>query len=74
MSKSNKHYNQNNGLFVAVKDGNVEKALKQFKKKLKKANLTLEIQKHEFYEKPSAIKRKKKIKSITRNKYNKIVD
>lgn len=65
----NKHYNQDNGLFVVVKDKNLEKALKQFKKKIKKSNLMIELQEREFYEKPSDKKRKIKIKMTTRNKY-----
>ncbi len=61
--------NKGTGIYVEVKDGNVEKALKKFKKKIKKANLMLEIFEREFYVKPSIKKRQKKIKAISRNKY-----
>ena len=47
----------------------LEKALKKFKKKIKKCELMLEIQKRQYYVKPSALKREKKLKSIARNKY-----
>lgn len=47
----------------------LEKALKKFKRKVKKSELMLEIQKNEFYVKPSTKRRMKKMKSIARNKY-----
>lgn len=68
----NKHHNQNNGLYVIVKDKNLEKAIKQFKNKVKKSNLMIELQEREFYVKPSVRKRKLKIKANTRNKYKDI--
>jgi len=61
--------NKGIGISVDVRDGNVEKALKKFKKKIKISNLMLEIFDREAYEKPSAIKREKKRKAIIRNKY-----
>ena len=57
------------GIQVDVKDGNIEKALKKFKKKIKSSNLMLEIFDRESYTKPSAKKREKKRKAIIRNKY-----
>lgn len=42
-----------NGRRVIVKDGNVEKALRKFKKKVSEAGLLLELQKRETYTKPS---------------------
>lgn len=42
-----------NGRKVFVKDGNVEKALRKFKKKVSESGLLLELQKRERYTKPS---------------------
>lgn len=42
-----------NGRRVIVKDGNVEKALRKFKKKVAETGLLLELQKRETYTKPS---------------------
>lgn len=41
------------GKKVFVKDGNVEKALRKFKKKVSESGLLLELQKRETYTKPS---------------------
>ena len=57
------------GISVNVRDGNLEKALKKFKKKVKLTNLMLDVFDRESYVKPSAIKREKKRKAIIRNKY-----
>lgn len=61
--------NKGAGIIVEIRDGNLEKALKKFKKKLKMTNLMLEIFEREAYIKPSATKRQKKLKAIARNKY-----
>ena len=42
-----------NGRRVIVKDGNVEKALRKFKKKVTESGLLQELQKRETYTKPS---------------------
>jgi len=42
-----------NGRKVIVKDGNVEKALRKFKKKVSESGLLLELQNRETYTKPS---------------------
>ncbi len=57
------------GIAVEVRDGNLEKALKRFKKKVKMSNLMLEIFDREAFTKPSAIKRERKRKAAIRNKY-----
>lgn len=46
-----------NGRKVFVKDGNVEKALRKFKKKVAETGLLLELKERETYTKPS-VKRK----------------
>lgn len=57
------------GIKVDVRDNNLEKALKKFKKKVKKSNLMLQIFDGEFYKKPSALRRERKMKAVARNKY-----
>ena len=60
------------GMVVDVRDNNVEFALKLLKRKLKKENLILELRKHEYYRKPSEIKREKRNKQKLRYKYKNI--
>jgi len=64
---------QPKGNKVLVVDGNVEQALRKFKKKVSNDGLLLDIKKNEFYEKPSqkrkiakavAVKREQKRSSI----------
>jgi small subunit ribosomal protein S21 len=57
------------GLQVEVYDGQVEKAIRILKKKVKESNLFLELRKKEYYEKPSRIKRHKKNLARLRNQY-----
>ena len=47
-------------MYVDVKDNNVEKALSQFKKRVKNSNLLKELREREYYEKKSARNRKMK--------------
>ena len=58
-------------MYVSVKDNNIERALREFKKRVKNSNLLKELREREFYTKPSAARRKRKklrlqkIKSIS---------
>jgi small subunit ribosomal protein S21 len=45
---------------VIVKDGNVEKALRKFKKKIQESGLLDELRSKETYEKPTAERKRKK--------------
>ena len=58
------------GMVVDVRDNNVEYALRLLKRKLKKENWILELRKHEYYRKPSEIRREKRNKQRLRYKYN----
>ena len=58
------------GLSVTVFNNNVDGALKVLKKKVKNANLFLDLRKKEYYTKPSEIKRHKRNLAKLRNKYN----
>ena len=57
------------GKAVIVKDGNVEKALRKFKKKVQDSGLLQELRDRETYEKPTT--RKKRKKSAARNRWRK---
>ena len=57
------------GLSVTVFNNNVEGALKVLKRKVKNANLFLDLRKKEYYRKPSELKREKKNLAKLRNKY-----
>ena len=57
------------GLSVKVYNNNVDGALRILKKKVKDANLFLDLRKKEYYTKPSEIKRHKKNLAKLRTKY-----
>jgi len=61
-----------NGRKVFVKDGNVEKALRKFKKKISESGLLQELQERERYTKPSV--KKKLAKSIAKKRWQKYVN
>ena len=54
---------------VMVKDGNVEKALRKFKKKIQEQGLLIELKERETYEKPTT--RRKRKKSTAKNRWQK---
>ena len=54
---------------VVVKDGNVEKALRKFKKKIQDQGLLVELKERETYEKPTT--RRKRKKSVAKNRWQK---
>ena len=45
---------------VEVKDGNIEKALRKFKKKIQEQGLLIELKERETYEKPTTERKRKK--------------
>lgn len=57
------------GNSVIVKDGNVEKALRKFKKKVAESNLLNELRERETYEKPTTERKRKK--SAAKNRLRK---
>lgn len=61
-----------NGRKVFVKDGNVEKALRKFKKKISESGLLQELQERETYTKPSV--RKKIARAVAKKRWQKYVD
>jgi small subunit ribosomal protein S21 len=54
---------------VVVRDGNVEKALRKFKKKIQDSGLLIELRERETYEKPTTARKRKK--SVAKNRWRK---
>ena len=57
------------GKTVIVKDDNVDKALRKFKKKVQDSGLLQELRDRETYEKPTTARKRKK--SAARNRWRK---
>jgi len=69
--------NDRRGLYVEVRNNDVNKALRRLKKLMNQEGMIKDMRKHEFYEKPSAIKKREKaqarkrwIKEQEKNKEN----
>ena len=60
-----------NGRKVIVKDGNVEKALRKFKKKVSESGLLMELQQRETYTKPSVTR--KLARSMAKKRWKKFL-
>ena len=60
------------GLQVEVYDGQVEKAMRILKRKVKDSNLMVELRDKQYYKKPSAERREKKMKAISRERYKRL--
>jgi len=60
------------GLGVRVYNNNVEKALKNFKRKVKDSELMMELKERSYYEKPSHKRRRKKNLAISRERYKRL--
>ncbi len=58
------------GLSVTVFNNNIEEALRRFKKKVEIAGVLDTVRSKQYYEKPSAIKRKKRQAAIALRKRN----
>ena len=57
------------GKAVIVRDDNVERALRKFKKKIMESGLLNDLRDREFYEKPTT--ERKRRKSSAKNRWNK---
>lgn len=57
------------GRAVIVKDDNVERALRKFKKKIAESGLLNELRDREFYEKPTTTRKRRKSAAV--NRWNK---
>ena len=58
------------GLTVEVRNGDVTKALRIFKKKVMEAGIIQEVREREYYEKPCEKRNRKKKAAINRHKKN----
>ena len=56
------------GLYVEVRNGDVTKALRIFKKKVQEAGIIQEVREREYYEKPCEKRNRKKKAAINRHK------
>ena len=71
--KKRKKKKQSSILYVDASNKNYERAISEFKRKVKNSNLLRELREREFYQKPSAARREKrkqrliKIKSLRLN-------
>ena len=54
------------GRSVIIPDGNVEKALRKFKKKIQETGLLLELRDRARYTKPNVIRKQKKKQAVRR--------
>ena len=63
--------NKFRGRSVEVRDNNVEKALRKFKKKITESGLLNELRDREFYEKPTTTRKRRKSAAV--NRWNKKV-
>lgn len=60
------------GRSVLVTDGNVEKAMRKFKKKIANSGLLMELKERETYIKPTT--RRKTAKSLAKKRWQRYVD
>ena len=58
--KKRKRKKQSSVLFVDATNKSYERAISEFKRKVKNSNLLRELREREFYEKPSVARRKRK--------------
>lgn len=65
-------FQRNKGLVVYVKDDQVEKALRKFKKKIAESRKLQDLRDREFYEKPTTAR--KKAAGAARNRWRKKVE
>jgi small subunit ribosomal protein S21 len=57
-------------IVVQIKEGeNLEKSLKAFKKKFDRIGIVKELRARKIYNKPSIVRRQKKLKAVLRQKY-----
>lgn len=61
-----------NGRRVFVNDGNVEKALRKFKKKIQNSGILNDLRDYEFYEKPTSVRKRRK--AAAKNRWRKYLE
>jgi small subunit ribosomal protein S21 len=56
------------GSRVTVEYGNIEQAIRKFKKKIQKSGVLQELRSREFYEKPTSERKRKKAEAVARHR------
>lgn len=64
--KMSSDINDRHGLYVEVRNNDVTRALRKLKKLMNSEGMIKDMRKNEFYEKPSAIKRREKAQARKR--------
>ena len=57
---------QKGGVYVEVRNNNIDQALRKFKKKVAGERVLQDLAKHEYYEKPSVERKRKKAQARKR--------
>lgn len=66
MAYDNNDQRKLSGSVVYVRNDNVEQAIRKFKKKIQNNGLMLDLRAKEFYEKPTAVRKRKKAQAKAR--------
>jgi small subunit ribosomal protein S21 len=64
--KMSSDINDRHGLYVEVRNNDVTRALRKLKKLMNSEGMIKDMRKNEFYEKPSAVKRREKAQARKR--------
>ena len=73
--KMSSDINYRSGLYVEVRNNDVNKALRRLKKLMNEEGMVKDMRKHEYYEKPSVVRKRQKaqarkrwLKTLEKNK------
>ena len=66
IKKVSSNINDRHGLYVEVRNNDVTRALRKLKKLMNSEGMIKDMRKNEFYEKPSAVKRREKAQARKR--------
>lgn len=65
-SRAHEKSTDGSGICVTVRNNDVEKAIRIFKKLINQENVLRDLRKYEFYEKPSVKRRRRKAEAVNR--------
>lgn len=65
-SKAHEKSVEGRGICVIVRNNDVEKAIRILKKKINQEGILKDLRKHEYYEKPSVKRRRRKAEAVNR--------
>ena len=66
IKKMSSNINDRHGLYVEVRNNDVTRALRKLKKLMNSEGMIKDMRKNEFYEKPSAVRRREKAQARKR--------